>query len=170
MLGVHFHLAYNTDVVVVRPFNHAGPRQSPTYVLAGLALQVAELELGQRNCIDVGNLEVIRDFTDVRDVVRGYRLLAQAGRSGHVYNLGSGHGTKLQDALDYLARLACCELNVQLDSTRLRPVDQPLLVADPSKLHTDTGWAPTYPIEKTLADMLETYRSAFMEHASTQRE
>ena len=89
---------------MVRPFNHAGPRQSPRYVLAALALQVAEVEVGRRECVEVGNLDVVRDFTDVRDVVRAYRLLAQHGQPGEIYNLGSGQGTKIADALEYLGR------------------------------------------------------------------
>src|SRR6516165_3674863 len=106
LLGIQHFLAHGTDVVMVRPFNHAGPRQSPSYVLSALARQVAEVEAGRKSCVEVGNLEVVRDFTDVRDVVRGYRLLAQHGKPGEVYNLGSGWGTKLADALRHLTTLA----------------------------------------------------------------
>jgi len=158
LLGIQHHLAHGTDVVMVRPFNHAGPRQSPTYVLAALALQVAEVEAGRKACVEVGNLEVVRDFTDVRDVVRGYRLLAQHGKSGEIYNLGSGRGTKLADALDHLITLARRPIEVRTDPARVRPVDQPLLVADASKLRTTTGWVPAYTIEETLSDMLENDR------------
>jgi GDP-4-dehydro-6-deoxy-D-mannose reductase len=158
LLGIQHHLAHDTDVVMVRPFNHAGPRQSPTYVLAALALQVAEVEAGRKACVEVGNLEVVRDFTDVRDVVRGYRLLAQHGKSGEIYNLGTGRGTKLADALDHLITLARRPVEVQIDPARVRPVDQPLLVADASKLRTTTGWVPAHTIEETLSDMLENDR------------
>ncbi len=79
LLGIQHHLAHGTDAVIVRPFNHAGPRQSPRYVLAALAAQVAEVEAGRRECVEVGNLDVVRDFIDVRDVVRGYRLLVERG-------------------------------------------------------------------------------------------
>ena len=98
LLGIQHHLAHGTDVVMVRPFNHAGPRQSPSYVLGGLARQVAEVEAGRRPRVEVGNLDVVRDFTDVRDVVRAYRLLATRGQAGEVYNLGTGRGTRLADA------------------------------------------------------------------------
>jgi GDP-4-dehydro-6-deoxy-D-mannose reductase len=158
ILGIQHHLAHGTDVVMVRPFNHAGPRQSPTYVLAALALQVAEVEAGRKTHIEVGNLDVIRDFTDVRDVVRGYRLLAQHGKAGEIYNLGSGSGTKLADALEYLRTRAHRAIEVRVDPARVRPVDQPLLVADASKLRAATGWKPRYGIEQTLADMLENCR------------
>jgi GDP-4-dehydro-6-deoxy-D-mannose reductase len=162
LLGIQHHLAHGTDVVMVRPFNHAGPRQSPTYVLPALATQVAEVEAGRKSCVEVGNLEVVRDFTDVRDVVRGYRLLAQHGKPGEVYNLGSGWGTKLADALRHLTTLARRPIDVRVDPARVRPVDQPLLVADASKLRAATGWEPAYTIEQTLADMLEDSRSSLL--------
>jgi GDP-4-dehydro-6-deoxy-D-mannose reductase len=159
LLGIQHHLAQGTDVVIVRPFNHAGPRQSPTYVLSGLALQVAEVEAGRRTHLDVGNLDVVRDFTDVRDVVRGYRLLARHGKPGEVYNLGSGRGTKIADALEHLRGLAHRPVEVRIDPARVRPVDQPLLVADAGKLRAATGWEPRHTIEQTLADTLEHCRA-----------
>jgi GDP-4-dehydro-6-deoxy-D-mannose reductase len=160
LLGIQHFLAHGTDVVIVRPFNHAGPRQSPSYVLGGLARQVAEVEAGRRDRVEVGNLDVVRDFTDVRDVVRGYRLLAGRGVAGEVYNLGSGRGTRLADALEVLRRSARTPVDVFVDPARVRPVDQPLLVADPSRLRAATGWEPRFAIEQTLADMLEYWRDA----------
>jgi GDP-4-dehydro-6-deoxy-D-mannose reductase len=160
LLGIQHYLAYGSDIVIVRPFNHAGPRQSPTYVLAGLALQVAEVEARQRVKIEVGNLEVIRDFTDVRDVVNGYRLLAEYGKPGQVYNLGSERGTKLANALEHFRSLAHCQVDIQMDPERLRPADQPLLVANAEKLRSATGWKPRYSIEQTLADTLRYYQTA----------
>jgi GDP-4-dehydro-6-deoxy-D-mannose reductase len=155
LLGIQHHLSYGTDVVMVRPFNHAGPRQSSQYVLAGLALQVAEVESGRRECLEVGNLDVVRDFSDVRDVVRAYRLLAQGGTAGEIYNLGRGQGTKIADALEHLRSLAKGPIPVRVDAARVRPVDQPLLVADPTKLRAAVGWEPSFTIEQTLADMLD---------------
>jgi GDP-4-dehydro-6-deoxy-D-mannose reductase len=158
LLGIQHHLAHGTDVVMVRPFNHAGPRQLPTYVLAALAHQVAEVEARRKAYVEVGNLEVVRDFTDVRDVVHGYHLLAQHGKPGEIYNLGSGRGTKLTDALSYLITLSHRPVEVRIDPARMRPVDQPLLVADASKLRAATDWKPLCTIEQTLADMLENCR------------
>jgi GDP-4-dehydro-6-deoxy-D-mannose reductase len=160
LLGIQHFLAHGTDVVIARPFNHAGPRQSPSYVLGGLARQVAEVEAGRRGRVEVGNLDVVRDFTDVRDVVRGYRLLADRGVAGEVYNLGSGRGTRLADALEILRRAARTPVEVFVDPARVRPVDQPLLVADPSKLRAATGWEPHFSIEQTLVDMLDYWRDA----------
>jgi GDP-4-dehydro-6-deoxy-D-mannose reductase len=158
LLGIQHFLSYGTDVVMVRPFNHAGPRQSSTYVLSGLARQVAEVEAGLKPRVEVGNLEVVRDFTDVRDVVRGYRLLAERGAPGEVYNLGSGRGTRIADALETLRSLARAAVEVHVDPARVRPVDQPLLVADASKLRAATGWEPRFSISRTLADMLDYWR------------
>lgn len=160
LLGVQHFLAHGTDVIIVRPFNHAGPRQSWRYVLAGLARQVAEVESGRRDCLEVGNLDVVRDFTDVRDVVRGYRLLVQHGQPGEIYNLGSGRGVRIADALEQLRSLANRPIPVRVEAARVRSVDQPLLVADSSKLVAATGWKPQYEIEQTLADMLAYCRNA----------
>jgi GDP-4-dehydro-6-deoxy-D-mannose reductase len=160
LLGVQHYLAYGTDVVIARPFNHAGPRQSTRYVLAALAQQVTDVESGRRECLEVGNLNVIRDFTDVRDVVRAYRLLAQSGQSGEIYNLGSGQGVRIADALDQLRSLANRPVPVRVEAGRIRSVDQPLLVADSGKLLAATGWRPQYQIQQTLADMLAFYRKA----------
>jgi GDP-4-dehydro-6-deoxy-D-mannose reductase len=160
LLGVQHFLAHGTDVVMARPFNHAGPRQSSTYVLGALARQVAEVEAGLKPRVEVGNLDIIRDFTDVRDVVRAYRLLAETGDPGEIYNLGSGRGTKLADALEILRGLAGVPIEVYVDPARVRPVDQPLLVADASKLRSATGWEPLFSIEATLADMLDDWRRA----------
>ncbi len=160
LLGIQHHLAHGTDVIVVRPFNHAGARQSPRYVLAALAEQVAAVEAGRKECIEIGNLDVVRDFTDVRDVVRGYRLLAARGAPGEIYNLGSGRGTRIAEALEHLRSLATRPIDVRVDPARVRPVDLPLLVADASKLRATTGWEPAYSIERTLADMLQWCRTA----------
>jgi GDP-4-dehydro-6-deoxy-D-mannose reductase len=160
LLGIQHYLAYGTDVVIVRPFNHAGPRQSPRYVLAALSTQVAEIEIGCRDCLELGNLEVIRDFTDVRDVARAYRLLAQHGQAGEVYNLGTGVGTKIATALDQLRKMAHVPIAMHTDPARVRPVDLSLLLADARKLRAAVGWEPRYTIEQTLTDMLEYCRQS----------
>jgi GDP-4-dehydro-6-deoxy-D-mannose reductase len=167
LLGIQHFLAHGTDVVMVRPFNHAGPRQSPSYVLSALARQVAEVEAGRASRVEVGNLDVVRDFTDVRDVVRGYRLLAHRGAPGEIYNLGSGRGTRLADALETLTALARAPIEVFVDPARVRPVDQPLLVADPSKLRAATGWEPRLSMAQTLADMLEYWRDVIAREVRT---
>jgi GDP-4-dehydro-6-deoxy-D-mannose reductase len=158
LLAIQHHLTDGTNTVIVRPFNHAGPRQSPRYVLAALAHQVAQVESGRLPRLEVGNLDVTRDFTDVRDVVRGYRLLAQAGEPGEIYNLGSGAGTRLADAVEFLKSLSSAPIEIYVDSNKVRPVDQRMLIADASKLRAAVGWEPRYSIQKTLTDMLEACR------------
>ena len=157
LLGIQHFLSYGTDVVMVRPFNHAGPRQSSTYVLSGLARQVAEVEAGLKPRVEVGNLEVVRDFTDVRDVVRGYRLLAERGARARSTTSaragGPGSPTRWRRSGRWRAAV-----EVYVDPARVRPVDQPLLVADASKLRAATGWEPRFSISRTLADMLDYWR------------
>jgi GDP-4-dehydro-6-deoxy-D-mannose reductase len=160
LLGIQHFLGHGTDVVIARPFNHAGPRQSESYVLSSLARQVAEVEAGRKPRIEVGNLDVVRDFTDVRDIVRAYRLLALRGQPGEIYNIGTGRDVKLSAMLDVLKGLARVPIEVFLDPARLRPVDQPRLLADASKLRAATGWQPAFSIEQTLSDMLEGWRGA----------
>jgi GDP-4-dehydro-6-deoxy-D-mannose reductase len=159
LLGIQMHLSDGLDVVITRPFNHAGPRQSPRYVLASLAEQVAEVEAGLKDAVEVGDLDVVRDYTDVRDVVRAYRLLAEAGTPGEIYNLGTGRGLKLTDALETFRSLAARPVEVRVDPARVRAVDLPYLVADASKLREAVGWEPRVPIEQTLADMLADARA-----------
>jgi GDP-4-dehydro-6-deoxy-D-mannose reductase len=158
LLAVQHHLSDGTDVVIARPFNHAGPRQSSTYVLSALARQVAEFDAGRRERVEVGNLEVTRDFTDVRDVVRGYRMLIEKGIAGEIYNLGSGRGVLLRSAVEMLGRFASRPAEIHVDPARVRPVDQPLLVADASKLRAAVGWEPLITIEQTLEDMFAHWR------------
>jgi GDP-4-dehydro-6-deoxy-D-mannose reductase len=160
ILGLQHHLSFGTDVLMARPFNHAGPRQPDTYVLATLARQVAEVEAGLKPEIAHGNLEVVRDFTDVRDIVRAYRLLLEKGRGGEVYNIGTGRDVSLASMLGMLRNLARTNIPARVDPERLRPVDQPRLLADAKKLREETGWKPRYSLEQTLADMLESWREA----------
>ncbi len=159
LLGIQHHLAHGAEVVIARPFNHAGPRQSDQYVLSSLARQVAEVEAGRRPRVVHGNLEVVRDFTDVRDIVGAYRLLAERGQAGAVYNIGTGRDVSLAQMLTILRGLARVPVEAAVDPERVRPVDQPLLLADAARLRADTGWAPAYTTEQTLADMLDSWRT-----------
>ncbi|GIW85959.1 MAG: GDP-mannose 4,6-dehydratase [Isosphaeraceae bacterium] len=158
ILGIQHALTYHTPTIIARPFNHAGPGQSDLYVLSSLARQVAEVEAGLRPAVSHGNLAIVRDFTDVRDIVRAYRLLATSGQPGQIYNIGSGRDLPLQALFDTLRNLAHRPIPSQLDPNLVRPIDQPRLLADSSKLHAHTGWSPTIPLETTLADMLNTWR------------
>ncbi len=159
LLGIQYVLGYGLDVVIARPFNHAGTRQSDTYALSSFARQVAEIELGLRPRIEVGNLEVTRDFTDVRDIVAAYRLLATRGEPGEIYNIGTGRDVSLKRMLEILKDQSTGSVEIHVDAARVRPVDQPFLLADASKLRGQTGWAPRYTTEQTLSDMLDYWRT-----------
>ncbi|HNT29643.1 MAG TPA: GDP-mannose 4,6-dehydratase [bacterium] len=144
---------------ISRSFNHIGPRQAPQFVAASFAQQVAQIMLGQAEpLVRVGNLEVIRDFSDVRDMVTAYLLLAERGQDGEVYNIGSSRGVTVRFLLDYLITLSGRQIEVQIDPERYRASDNPMLICDNAKFVQQTGWQAAYSLEQTLADMLEYWR------------
>lgn len=160
MLGLQYHLSHGLDVVRVRPFNHIGPRQGLGFVVPDFASQVARIEAGQQEAVmRVGNLEARRDFTDVRDVVRAYHLLAMHGESGAVYNVGSGQAHAIQEVLDGFVARSAVPIQVEPDPARMRPSDVPLVLCDYGRLHACTGWRPTVPFEQSLADVLDYWRA-----------
>ncbi len=159
LLGHQYFATHRMQIVRVRPFGHTGPGQVDTFVAAAFARQIAESEAGLRDAvIRVGYLDGERDFTDVRDVVRGYRLLLELGTAGEVYNLGSGQPRPIREVLDGLLAHATRHLEVQTDPALMRPSEVPIQYADYSKLHAATGWRPEIPFEQTLADLLEDWR------------
>jgi GDP-4-dehydro-6-deoxy-D-mannose reductase len=146
---------------LVRPFNHAGPRQSPAYATSAFAHQIAEIEAGRRDpVIHVGNLDARRDITDVRDTVRAYHAIVVRGQPGRPYNVCSGRAHTMRHLLDLLLSLARVRVRVEIDAARLRPSDNPLILGSHARLTADTGWTPVIPIEQTLADLLEHWRRA----------
>jgi GDP-4-dehydro-6-deoxy-D-mannose reductase len=146
------------DVVRVRAFNHAGPGQSPIYVLSSFARQIAEVELGIREPVmRVGNLESVRDIIDVNDVVEAYRLLLDRGVAARVYNVAGGVGRSIGEVLEALLSHAAKRPAIEVDPALVRPTDHS--VGDPSRIRAATGWKPSIPIETTLAAMLDYWRS-----------
>jgi GDP-4-dehydro-6-deoxy-D-mannose reductase len=142
-------------VIIARPFTHTGPGQAALYVLPGMARKLrAAQRLGQRE-IAVGNLEPVRDFLDVRDVVRAYLLLLEHGVAGEAYNVSSGVGHRLADCFEALARLVGIDAVPVVDASLVRPADITALIGDPSKLHTATGWTPIISFEQTLQDLVD---------------
>ena len=159
MVGRIYAQAYDLDLVMVRPFNHIGPNQSPVFVAADFCKQAAEIEAGMREAvIRVGNLNVRRDFTDVRDVVRAYALLVQKGQAGETYNIGSGHAVRIGDILRTILDQSAASIRVEVDSEKLRPADVPVMEADISKMQRLTGWKPQIRLEQTIEDMLGYWR------------
>jgi GDP-4-dehydro-6-deoxy-D-mannose reductase len=147
------------DVVRVRAFSHTGPGQSPVFVVPGWAQQLAAIEAGRAEpVLRVGNLEVTRDLTDVRDVVAAYLALLERGRRGTAYNVCRGEGVTLADVVRRMTVLSRVPVRVEADPARLRPTDVPWLVGDPTRIARDTGWRAARPLERTLADVLEEWR------------
>ena len=152
--------AYGLEILCTRSFNHVGPDQAPGFVVSDFCRQIALLEQSEGDKVmSVGNLSAKRDFSDVRDVVRAYRLLMEKGRSGKVYNVGSGRAVAVSELLDTLLKLSAAEIRVELDASKLRPIDVPLHMADVCALREDTQWGPQIPLETTLSETLEHWRS-----------
>lgn len=159
-IGNIYHNAYGMKIICVRAFNHFGPGQLPQFVISDFCRQAAEIEAGRHEpVIRVGNLSAKRDFTDVRDIVRAYGMLAEKGRFGETYNVGSGKAVEIRSILDIILSQTSADISVETDETRFRPVDVPLIQADISKISNDTGWAPKIDIVNTISDTLEFWRS-----------
>jgi len=158
-LGYQYYKSFNLKVVRTRGFNHDGPRRGDVFVSSNFAKQLVEIERGKKPpVILVGNLDARRDFTDVRDIVRGYWLSLERCTPGEVYNLCSGKDYLIRDVLDTLIRLSGVEVKIEQDVARLRPSDVPVLLGDATRFREATGWTPEIPYEKTLADMLDYWR------------
>jgi GDP-4-dehydro-6-deoxy-D-mannose reductase len=150
-----YHDRYGLPVVEARPFNHIGPRQAPGFVVPDFASQLAAVGLGLGAAeMRVGNLDAQRDFTDVRDVVRAYRLLAEGGEPGQAYLICSGRPVAIRDLLDEMLDLLGQPVAVTLDPARLKPSDTPCIYGSYAKLAARTDWAPAIPLRQSLADAL----------------
>lgn len=154
MIAVQAFLGAGVPVVRARPFNHVGPGQSTDFVVAALARRIAEAARAGETTLSVGSLTSRRDFTDVRDVVRAYRLLVLHGEPGQAYNVCSGRDVAVAELVDRLLDLAGARLALRTDPDLVRPVDVPVLRGDASRLTGATGWRPEIPLEQTLADTL----------------
>jgi len=160
MVAGMYEKVYNMEIVMVRAFNHIGPGQSPVFAISDFAKQIAEIERDiHEPVILVGNLEAKRDFTDVRDIVRGYWELVQNGVKGEIYNIGSGTCYSLQSLLDRMIGMSNKEIDIKVDPDKLRPVDIPELRADISKINGHVHWQPQIKMDVTLSDILDYWRT-----------
>ncbi len=160
LLGYQYFRSYGTKAIRTRGFNHTGPRRGEVFVTSNFARQLAAIEAGRREpVIKVGNLSAVRDFTDVRDMVRAYWLAVERGAPGEVYNIASGQGITIRELLDRLLAICEAEVRVEVDPERLRPSDVEVLIGDASKFRAATGWEPRIPLEQTLRDLLAYWRS-----------
>jgi len=150
---------YGQPVMVVRPFNHIGPGQSPNFFVPALAKRIVEARRAGAGSLPVGTLTTRRDFTDVRDVVVAYRRLIEAGEPGGVYNVCSGRDVAMAEVARDLLRLAGADLELVTDPALVRPVDVPRLRGDATLLRETTGWVPVIPLATTLADVLASWEA-----------
>jgi GDP-4-dehydro-6-deoxy-D-mannose reductase len=158
-LAYQYHLSHQIPLIRTRSFNHFGPGQSEWFVAPAFAMQVARIEAGlQEPIIRVGNLEGQRDFTDVRDIVRAYRLLIEKGQPGAAYNVASGKAHTIQSILDGLIELSSVKVSIETDPARLRPVEVPINYGSIERLQADTGWSPQISFEHSLSDILNDCR------------
>lgn len=157
--GIQYHATYGMHVVVTRSFNHVGPHQGDRCSIQTFCQQMAAIEAGQQEpVLSVGNLEPRRDFSHTTDVARALWLLLEHGTPGEVYNLCSGQATRIGDIVDMVRQQGQVPVAVQVDPARLRPVDEPLLVGDNTKLCEATGWRPRIGMEQIVADVLAHWR------------
>lgn len=147
------------DIVIARPFNHAGPRQAPAFAVSSFARQIARIEAGlEPPEMLVGNLDARRDMTDVRDVVDAYNLMMAAAPAGRPFNICSGRAWKIGDLLEELLHAARVAIKVKVDQSRLRPSDIAVVQGDASRIRSELGWKPRIPVEQMLSDTLEWWR------------
>ena len=159
MIGQIYSRSYGMDIVMTRSFNHTGPGQSPTFVVSEICRQIAAAEQpGAPAELLIGNTDAKRDFTDVRDVVRAYRLLAEKGVPGRVYNVGRGSAAAISQILETALSMSQVEIAVIRDPRRLRASDIPIIEPDVSLIFADTGWRAQISIEETVRDTLEWWR------------
>ena len=159
MIGAIYAQAYGMDVLMVRAFNHIGPKQSPIFVLSDFCRQTAEIEAGKKEAvIKTGNLDAKRDFTDVRDVVRAYALLTEKGKAGETYNIGSGHAVRVGDILQMILEQSKVKFRIETDPKKFRPLDVPVIEADIRKVCERTGWIPQISLEQTVRETLDDWR------------
>jgi GDP-4-dehydro-6-deoxy-D-mannose reductase len=157
-LALQAFLGQGLGVIRVRAFNHLGPGQTDRFVAAALAARIAANERDGGSTVRVGDLSARRDFTDVRDVVRAYRLLVELGTPGEVYNVCTGRDLAVQELADRMLALATRPMALEVDPSLLRPVEVPVLRGDASRLRAATGWEPLIPIEQTVSDLLDDQR------------
>ena len=158
MLGYAYAQSWQLDIVRVRPFNHIGERQTADFAIPSFAKQIVAIERGHQPTLKVGNLDAIRDFTDVKDMVKAYQLLVATGISGEVYNIGSGQGKTMKEVVELLCSLSTVSIHVEVDQSKLRPLDIPVVIANNERVR-QLGWQPTISLLSSLQRVLEYWRA-----------
>jgi GDP-4-dehydro-6-deoxy-D-mannose reductase len=167
LLAVQYRKTSSGGIIIARAFNHTGPGQRTSFVMPSIAKQLAEAEAGLcPPVIKVGNLNVRRDFTDVRDVVMAYQKLIANGKIGETYNVCSGRAVFLADLVRELQKECRVKTEIQIDQNRVRANEVALMLGDPGKLYKTTGWTPRLPVENTLHALLDYWRLQIARHLS----
>lgn len=157
-MGQAYARAYGLKICMTRSFNHGGAGQKPGFMIPDFAQEIVKAERGEADAVCVGNLTSRRDFTHVKDIVRAYRLIAEKGKPGEIYNVGSGMTYSAKEVLDKLIGMARCPIVVKQDPGKMRPSDTPVVCCDNGKLKRDTGWIPEAGLDEILRDTLNWYR------------
>lgn len=162
MMGLQYWQSSGLPILRARPFNHLGPGQADDFVASSFARQIAEIEAGQKPPrLFVGNLEAVRDYSDVRDIVAAYWTIARDGEPGQVYNVGSGEGRTPGWILETLLSLSSVEIEVVPDPGRMRPSEVPISICDNQRLASLGGWRPQYDLPSSLRDVLDYWREGY---------
>ena len=162
---------WDLDVVRTRSFAHVGPGQSDRFLVPSLARQLGRIAAGrQEPIVKVGNLDVTRDFADVRDVVEAYLALLEHGRRGAAYNVCRGEGTRLSDLARRMCERAAVDVTLEVDPGRLRPADLPYLVGDPTAIERDTGWRASRPLDRAIDEVLEEWHGKSLAESRSSRQ
>ncbi|MFD1466654.1 GDP-mannose 4,6-dehydratase [Hymenobacter caeli] len=146
---------YGLDIVMTRSFNHIGPNQKDNFVISSFAKQIVKYKLGLVSGIEVGNINIIRDFLDVRDVVRAYTALVATGKEGEVYNICSNQGYSLKEVIDKMMLIAGIDCEYNVNANLIRPSDNPIIVGDNAKIKQQCKWEQLIPFDKTLSDIID---------------
>ncbi|WP_053372218.1 GDP-mannose 4,6-dehydratase [Paenibacillus sp. FJAT-27812] len=161
LISEQYARSFNMRIIRARPFNHTGPRQSSDFVCSSFAKQISNIENERSEHIHVGNLDVMRDFLDVRDVINAYVLLMKKGKFGEAYNVSSNEAISISDLLNMLLESSNIENPlIKVDSNKVRETDAYIRIGDNSKLRLDTGWSPEYKLKNTMIDLLNYWRDA----------
>jgi GDP-4-dehydro-6-deoxy-D-mannose reductase len=153
-----YHQGFGMNIVSTRSFNHCGPGQSDRFVISAIAKRLVEMALSKKNKLITGNVDITRDFLDVRDVAEAYLTLFEKGRVGEIYNICSGVGKSIKEIIDTLSHFAGVTPQLESDPKLFRPNDPLSIIGDPSKIFRDTGWKPNRPLEKTLSEMIDYWK------------
>lgn len=158
LLAYAYIKSFSLDIVRVRPFNHIGERQSTEFAVPSFAKQIVAIERGEQHALKVGSLEAVRDFTDVKDMVRAYHILMNQGSAGEVYNVGTGVGRSMTEVVDILCQLSTASIKLELEKSRIRALDIPVFIANNEKIRR-LGWQPEIELKQSLHRILEFWRT-----------